>query len=40
MRIEKKKNGEEIWKVTYHLTDSVKTNMVEKAELVDRFVDM
>jgi hypothetical protein len=40
VRIEKKKNGEEIWKVTYHLTDSIKINMVEKAELVDRFVDM
>jgi hypothetical protein len=40
VRIEKKKNGEEVWKVTYQMTDLVKINMVEKAELVDRFVDM
>ncbi len=26
--------------MTYHLTDSVKINMVEKAELVDRFTDL
>ncbi len=26
--------------MTYHLTDPVKINMVEKAELVDRFTDM
>ncbi len=31
---------QEEWKVTYHLTDPVKINMLEKAELVDRFTDM
>jgi hypothetical protein len=40
VKVSKSESGREEWKVTYHLTDPVKINMVEKAELVDRFVDM
>ncbi len=40
MKVSRTESGQEEWKVTYHLTDPVKINMVEKAELVDRFVDM
>jgi hypothetical protein len=40
VRIEKKRSGEEVWKVTYHMTDPAKINMIERSELVERFVDM
>ncbi len=40
MKISKMKGGKEEWKVTCHLTDPLKISMVEKSELVDRFVDM
>ncbi len=40
VKISKMKRGEEEWKVTCHLTDPLKICMVEKSELVDRFVDM
>jgi hypothetical protein len=40
VKVSRTESGQEEWKVTYHLTDPVKINMVEKAELVDRFVDM
>jgi hypothetical protein len=40
VKVSRKEGGQEEWKVTYHLTDPVKINMVEKAELVDQFTDM
>jgi hypothetical protein len=40
VKVSRREDGQEEWKVTYHLTDPVKINMVEKAELVDRFTDM
>ncbi len=40
VKVCRKENGQEMWKVTYHLTDPVKISMVEKAELVDRFTDL
>jgi hypothetical protein len=40
LKVGKTEKGEEEWKVSYHLTDPVKINMVEKAELVERFADM
>jgi hypothetical protein len=40
VRVGRAVGGEEEWKVAYHLTDPVKINMVEKAELVERFADM
>jgi hypothetical protein len=40
VKVCRKESGQEVWKVTYHLTDPVKINMVEKAELVDRFTEL
>jgi hypothetical protein len=40
VKVGRKVGGQEEWKVTYHLTDPVKINMVEKVELVERFMNM
>jgi hypothetical protein len=40
VKVRKLKSGKEECNVTYHLTDPVKINMVEKAELVERFVEL
>jgi hypothetical protein len=40
VRILKKDNDEEDWTVRYHMTDPVKITMAEKAELVDRMVNL
>jgi hypothetical protein len=34
------KDGREEWNVSYHLTDPVKISMMEKAELVEQFVEL
>ncbi len=34
------REGEEEWKVTFLMTEPVKIHMIEKAELVERLVDM
>jgi hypothetical protein len=34
------KDSDDEWRVTYHMTDPVKITMTEKADLVDRQVDM
>ncbi len=36
----KDKDGDDEWDLTYHLTDPVKITMTEKAELVEKMVDM
>ncbi len=40
VKIVRKGGGKDEWQVRYHLTDPVKISMVEKAELVDRVVDV
>ncbi len=40
VRVTKNKDGDDEWAVTYHMTDPVRITMTEKAELVERMVDM
>ncbi len=40
VRVTKDKDGDDEWNMTYHLTDPVKLTMTEKAELVEKMVDM
>jgi hypothetical protein len=40
VRVTKDKDGDDEWDLTYHLTDPVKITMTEKAELVEKMVDM
>jgi hypothetical protein len=40
VRVTKDKDGDDEWNVTYHLTDPVKITMTEKADLVEKMVDM
>jgi hypothetical protein len=40
VKVTKDKDGDDVWDLTYHLTDPVKITMTEKAELVEKMVDM
>ncbi len=40
VRVTKDKDSDDEWDMTYHLTDPVKITMTEKAELVEKMVDM
>jgi hypothetical protein len=40
VRVTKDKDRDDEWVLTYHLTDPVKITMTEKAELVEKMVDM
>jgi hypothetical protein len=40
VKVTKDKDGDDEWSMTYHLTDPVKITMTEKAELVEKMVDM
>jgi hypothetical protein len=40
VKVTRDKDGDDEWNMTYHLTDPVKLTMTEKAELVEKMVDM
>jgi hypothetical protein len=40
VKVMRNNDGDNEWRVTYHMTDAVKITMTEKADLVDRQVDM